>query len=157
LGIGWRVMHPGTPDRLRLVVLPFSNEGPVGDSSFADGLTDEVISRLSGVPRLGVVARTSAMRYKGSGRTIRQIGRELDVRKIVQGTVVWKQVSTGARQMTVRVSIVNTSDELETPVSDFDGSKLDDLYGIASAVAAKLDLVTGLGADMKSRLAAKPT
>jgi serine/threonine-protein kinase len=156
-GVGWSVLHPTPPEPLRLVVLPFENSGPVGDSSFADGLTEEVISRLSGVPRLGVVARTSAMKYKGTKASARDIGRELKVKKIVQGTVQWKQVSAGPLQMTVHVSIVNAADEIETPVSDFDGSKLDDLYSIASAVAAKLDLVTGLEENKRSRLAAKPT
>jgi TolB-like protein len=157
IGLGWRVLHPGAQDRLRLVVLPFANSGPVGDSSFADGLTEEVISRLSGVPRLGVVARTSAMKYKGTRASAKDIGRELNVQKIVQGTVVWKQATASARQVIVHVAIVNTADEIETPVSDFDGAKLDDIFSIASAVAAKLDLVTGLEANNRSRLAARPT
>ncbi|MBA3557413.1 MAG: protein kinase [Gemmatimonadaceae bacterium] len=145
---------PAVMERVRLVVLPFRQTGPVGDSTLADGLTEEVISRLSGVPRLGVVARTSAMKYKGTTKSAKEIGEELKVSKLVQGTVKWK--GGDARKATVSVSIVNVADEEQSPVSDFDASSLTDLYGIANAVAAKL--VTGELEDKeRARLLAKPT
>src|SRR5262249_1387537 len=129
----------------RVLVLPFRNFGPIGDSTFADGLTEEIISRLSGVPRLGVVARTSAMKYKDTKKTAGGLGTELNVTKLVTGTVKWKAGAADNRQATVSVQIVTLPSETEEPVGgEFDASKLDDIYGIASAVAGKLVVMSGL-------------
>ncbi len=151
----WQLTKPAAPIRTKLLVYPFDNTGPVRDSTFADGLTAEVISRLSGVPRLAVVARTTAMQYKGTAKSLKQIGIELGVTKIVQGTVKWRPGTADARQATITVSIVDVADEVETPVKDFDAANLDDLYGIASAVAAKLDL--SVDPERQARLVERPT
>jgi TolB-like protein len=155
--VTWRTLRtPPPPARTRLLVLPFTNIGPVGDSAFSDGLTEEIISRLSGVPRLGVVARTSAMTYKNTRKTARELGHELNVTKLVQGTVKWK--GGEPQQATVSVQMVSLPGETEEPiVDDLDATRLDDLYGIANAVAAKLDVTKGMEDTERARLLAKPT
>ena len=78
------------PDRLRLAVLPFEDLSADADQEFfSDGLTEEMISELGRVnpKRLGVIARTSAMLYKRSNKRIDEIGRELDVDYILEGSV----------------------------------------------------------------------
>jgi eukaryotic-like serine/threonine-protein kinase len=151
----WQKLRtPPPPAKTRLLVLPFRNTGQIGDSTFADGLTEEIISRLSGVPRLGVVARTSAMKYKDSPKTLRELGTELDVTKFVQGTVRWR--GGDARQATVSVQIVSLPGEVEEPVvDDLDASNLDDMYGIANQVAAKL--AVEMKDTERARLLEKPT
>ncbi len=152
----WRSLRP-TP-HLRLMVFPFENAGPVGDSTFADGLTGEIISRLSGVPRLSVVARTSTMTYKGTTKTAKQLAKELNVDRVVRGTVKWKVAASDSRQATVSVSIENAADETEkSVVEDLDAANLNNLYDIASKVAAKLDVTTGMEDKERQRLVAKPT
>ena len=153
--LSWRALRASPPSSMRIAVLPFESSGPVQDSTFADGLTEEIISRLSGVPRLRVVARTTAMHYKGTQKTAKEIGKELNVERLVQGTVRW--TPSDARQATISVSIVNTAENTETLVKKFDGANLNDLYGVASAVVAKLDATSGMQNRDRARLVAKPT
>ncbi|MGA3125508.1 MAG: winged helix-turn-helix domain-containing protein [Candidatus Korobacteraceae bacterium] len=79
-----------TPSKLTLAVLPFENlTGDQGQEYLSDGITEEMIVHLSTVsPRqLGVIARTSAMTYKHSGKVLKQIGTELGAPYLLEGTV----------------------------------------------------------------------
>jgi len=72
----------------RLAVLPFTNMSPEPtDEFFADGLTEDMISELSKLPGLRVIARTSVMRFKGDRKGISDIGKELNVGIILEGSV----------------------------------------------------------------------
>jgi TolB-like protein len=87
----WRTLRPAHASKpLSIVVLPFTNLG--GDSSkqyFADGLTDEITDRLARIPSLKVLARTSAFAFKGKAADVRDLGRELDVSHVLEGSVEW--------------------------------------------------------------------
>lgn len=86
-----------TPDRgqvaggkLMLAVLPFANlTGDAGQEYVSDGLTEEMINQLGNLDpqRLGVIARTSVMHYKGSHASLEQIGRELGVQYVLEGSI----------------------------------------------------------------------
>jgi adenylate cyclase len=72
----------------RIAVLPFANISPdPNDGYFAEGLTEELISELSGVQGLRVIARTSVERYKAAPKNARQIGAELKVSHLLEGSV----------------------------------------------------------------------
>jgi adenylate cyclase len=72
----------------RIAVLPFANISPdPNDGYFAEGLTEELISELSGVKGLRVIARTSVERYKAAPKNARQIGAELKVSHLLEGSV----------------------------------------------------------------------
>jgi serine/threonine protein kinase len=89
---GYREQAPSTSsddDRVMLAVLPFENLGDPEDEYFADGLTDEIISRLAGIKRIGVISRTSIMRYKNSEMDLPDIADQLGVDYIVEGTIRW--------------------------------------------------------------------
>jgi TolB-like protein/DNA-binding winged helix-turn-helix (wHTH) protein/Flp pilus assembly protein TadD len=73
----------------RIVVLPFEDLGGKVDDSFAAGLTDEIISRLAAVRGLQVVSRTTAFNYESSGKTVSEVGRDLNVEYILEGAVRW--------------------------------------------------------------------
>jgi len=78
------------PDKLMLAVMPFENlSGTSEQEYFSDGMTEELIAQLGSLQpaRLGVIARTSAMTYKRGGRDIRQIGSELKVDYVLEGSV----------------------------------------------------------------------
>jgi TolB-like protein/DNA-binding winged helix-turn-helix (wHTH) protein/Tfp pilus assembly protein PilF len=89
----WRKTHlrPGLGgEKVALAVLPFSNlTGDAGQEYFSDGLTEEMIAQLGRVDpeRLSVIARTSVMHYKGSSETLPEIGRELGVQYVLEGSV----------------------------------------------------------------------
>ena len=70
------------------MVLPFVDFSPQKDQEyFSDGLTEEIIDALSRVPNLHVVARTSAFAFKGKPVDIRQIGKQLNVNTVLEGSV----------------------------------------------------------------------
>ena len=73
-----------------VAVLPFANlTGDAGQRSFGDGMTEEIITDLGRLdpPHLGVIARTSILRYADTTKSIRDIGRDLGVAYIVEGSV----------------------------------------------------------------------
>ena len=69
-------------------MLPFANiSADAADEYFSDGLTEELISQLSKIGKLRVIARTSSMKYKGTNQGIAEIGRALRVGTILEGSV----------------------------------------------------------------------
>jgi TolB-like protein/DNA-binding winged helix-turn-helix (wHTH) protein/tetratricopeptide (TPR) repeat protein len=78
------------PARVMLVVLPFDNlSGGAEQDYFSDGITDEMIAQLGALDprRIGVIARTTALHYKRSGKNVMVIGRELGVDYLLEGSV----------------------------------------------------------------------
>lgn len=82
--IAWQHDEPAATGRTMLAVLPFE-----GDAPFADGMTEELITHVGALQpqRLGVIARTSAFLYRNAKKPVRDIGRELGVRYVVEGSV----------------------------------------------------------------------
>jgi TolB-like protein len=80
---------PARAEIKSLAVLPLDNlsQDPAQEY-FADGMTDELIARLSKISALRVISRTSAMRYKGSKKALPEIARELQVDAVVEGSVL---------------------------------------------------------------------
>ena len=75
-------------DRISIAVLPFKNLNEDRESEyFSDGITEDVIAHLSKIRKLKVISRTSIMHYKNSEKSLKDIGRELDVATILEGSV----------------------------------------------------------------------
>jgi eukaryotic-like serine/threonine-protein kinase len=142
----------------RLVVLPFENIGAPGDDYFADGLTDEITSRLAGLPGLGVIARTSAVRYRDTREGARQIGRELGVDYVLEGTVRWDRTSGTRGKVRVSPQLIRASDETAVWAEPVEGALADvfRLQGqIAQRVAAGMNVFLVPG--QREALAVAPT
>ena len=76
------------PDRPSIAVLPFDNvSGNKDQDYFCDGITDDIITELSRFSELFVIARNSSFQYKGKAVDVRQVGRELGVRCVLQGNI----------------------------------------------------------------------
>lgn len=84
----WKYRQTKPPGGSSVVVLPFLDLSQQKDQDyFSDGLTEEIIDALSRVPNLRVVARTSAFAFKGKNNDIRQIGQQLNVNSVLEGSV----------------------------------------------------------------------
>jgi adenylate cyclase len=76
------------PDKPSIAVLPFTNlSGDPSQEYFSDGLTEEIITALSSVPKLFVIARNSTFTYKGKPVKVQQVAEELGVRYVLEGSV----------------------------------------------------------------------
>ena len=90
VGQRWRSQPRAPADRLMLAVLPFQNlTGDPAQDYLSDGMTEEIIAQLGRVDpqRLGLIARTSVMTYKSTRKRLDEIGRELSVQLVLEGTV----------------------------------------------------------------------
>ena len=88
VGLVWTLRTVAPVPERSVAVLPFVNMSPRGDDEyFSAGITEEIITQLSAVPTLKVISRTSAMRYKGSTKSLRQIATELGVAHVLEGSV----------------------------------------------------------------------
>src|SRR5712664_1010466 len=82
--------EPSSPKIQSLVVLPLENLSKDPEEEyFADGMTDQLITNLAQISALKVISRTSAMRYKGTKKSLPEIARELHVDAVVEGAVMW--------------------------------------------------------------------
>ncbi len=136
------------PERKMLVVLPFKNLGLPEDEYFADGITEEITSRLSEIKQLGVIGRTSADRYKNTGKSIDQIGDELRVDYLLEGSVRWEKLPGKESRIRVTPQLIKVADGTHIWTKRYDAileSVFDVQSDIAEKVAKALD-ITLLGA-----------
>jgi adenylate cyclase len=114
--------------RLSIVVLPFTNlSNDPEQEYFADGITDDLNTDLSRLPRSIVIARNTAFTYKGKPTDVRQIGRDLGVRYVVEGSV-----RRTADQVQVNVQLIDTDSGAHIWADRFDTDRRD----LANAQAA---------------------
>ncbi len=117
----------------RIAVLPFENISPdPNDSYFADGLTEEIISVLSEVQGLRVIARTSVNRYKGTSKGVAQVGSELQVAFILEGSV-----RKAGNKIRVSAQLVEVESQEHLWTSRYDRD-LDDIFSIQSDIAGRV-------------------
>ncbi|NUN71406.1 MAG: protein kinase, partial [Bacteroidetes bacterium] len=126
----------GGEEKKVIVVLPFENLGPDDKNYFVDGMTDEVTSRLSGLSGLKVIARSSAMQYKNSSKTLKQIGTELGVTYILQGTVRWETVD-GRTNVRVNPTLIRVEDETQAWSASIE-SVLSSAFKLQSDIAGRV-------------------
>lgn len=125
---------PAPMPRKMLAVLPFQNLGPPQDEYFADGLTEEITSRLAGLSGLGVISRTSAMQYKGTKKALRQIGQELGVAYVLEGSVRWEVDSAGGKRVRITPQLIRVADDSHLWANRFDAG-LEGVLRLQSSIA----------------------
>jgi adenylate cyclase len=131
-------------DRKRIAILPFLNISPdPNDAYFADGLTEELTVRLSNISGLRVIARTSAMRFRGAGKGIGEIGNELRA-----GTVLEGSVRKAANKLRVTAQLIDASSEEHLWAQTYD-RELEDVFAIQAEVAQ--NVVDALKTQMLGR------
>jgi adenylate cyclase len=128
-----KVSPPAQLDKNRIAVLPFASMSPdPNDEYFADGLTEELIGKVSQVGGLEVIARTSVMNYKKKEKNVSQIGRELKV-----GTVMEGSVRKAGNRIRVAAQLINANTEGHLWSSTYDRD-LEDIFAIQSDIANQI-------------------
>ncbi len=126
-----------TEKRKMIVVLPFENLGSPEDSYFADGMTEEITSRLASVRQLGVISRQSAVQYDRTGKTIKQIGRDLGVDYALEGTVRWDRSLGGRSRVRVTPQLIRISDDTHLWSERYE-RVIEDIFAVQSEIAEKV-------------------
>ena len=118
------------PDKPSIAVLPFQNmSGDPGQDYFADGIVEEIITSLSRIPWLFVIARNSSFTYKGRAIDVKQVGRELGVRYVLEGSV-----HKAANRMRITGQLIDAISGAHLWADHFDGS-MEDVFELQDSVA----------------------
>jgi adenylate cyclase len=139
--------------RNRIAVLPFANMSPNPDDAyFADGITEELITTLAEVPGIRVVSRTSVEPYKQQKKSLRDIGDDLHVDTVLEGSV--RKVGD---QLRITVQLIQTDNDEHLWAARYD-RKLENVFEIQTEVARTVaqNLRTRLHADVKEEIRAQP-
>jgi len=141
-------------DRKRIAVLPFLNISPdPNDAYFADGLTEELIARLSTISGFKVIARTSIMRFRGTSKSVGEIGKELKSGSVLEGSV-----RKAANRLRVTAQLIDATTEEHLWVQNYD-RQLEDVFAIQVEVAQNVAdaLKTQLLDEEREHIEKKPT
>jgi TolB-like protein/Tfp pilus assembly protein PilF len=141
------------PDK-SIAVLPFENLSTDPDNAyFADGIQEEILTRLASIADLKVISRTSTQTYQSKPRNLAQIAKQLGVANILEGSV-----QKAADQVRVNVQLINSQTDSHLWAETYD-RKLTDIFGVQSEIAKRVadSLQTKLTGREEQALVAKPT
>jgi TolB-like protein len=141
-------------DKTRIAVLPFTNMSSNPEEGyFADGMTEELITSLSGVRQLTVIARTSVMKYKGSQKGASEVGKELNAGTLIEGSV-----RKAGNKVRITAQLIDAATEGHLWAQNYD-RQLEDVFAIQSEIAEKVagELRIRLVDSEKRTLEKKPT
>ncbi len=145
---------PTSTNSRSIAVLPFENlSDSKEDEYFSDGITDDIIAQLSKIAQLKVISRTSIMQYKGMSKNVREIGKELDVGTILEGTV--RRVGN---QVRIVAQLIDAQNEGHLWADTYD-REMTQIFAIQSDVAQKIAaaLKAKLSPGEKERIEKKQT
>jgi TolB-like protein len=118
---------------LSIVVLPFANQsGDEGNEYFSDGVAEAILGRLNRIDNLRVISRTSAMSYKGTTKRVSEIGTELGVAYIVEGSV-----SRAGNRVRIHVQLIEAATD-RTLWSDSFNRELDDIFALETEISERI-------------------
>ncbi len=133
----WQIPSTGgPPEKIMLAVLPFENLGDSADGYFADGVTDEILTDLAQLSGMFVISRTSSMQYKGSTKGLKEIGEELGVDYVLEGTIRWEKSGETDR---VRISpqLIQIKEDVHLWAESYD-AVLTDIFDVQSNIARQV-------------------
>ncbi len=146
-----REPSPST-DRPSIAVLPFDNMSRDPEHEFfADGISEDIITALSKISRMRVIARNSTFAYKGRARDLRDVARDLGVRYVLEGSV-----RSGGNRLRITAQLIDADDGSHVWAERFD-STIDDIFDIQDEItkeivtALRVKLTDGEDARMMAR------
>ena len=152
-GAGEPVAREGG-DNKSIAVLPFTNMSADKDASyFADGVHEDLLTQLALLGGLKVVSRTSVMEYRNSAKNMRQIGKELGVASLVEGSV-----RRAGNQVRVTAQLIDARADQHLWANNYD-REIKDIFAVQSEIASSIAsaLRVSLSPPEQQRLARKPT
>jgi adenylate cyclase len=140
------------PDKPSIAVLPFANmSGDPEQEFFVDGLTEDVITALSRVSGLLVIARTSTFTYKGRSTDVRRVAKELDVRYVMEGSV-----RRGGDRLRVTAQLIDAeaghhvwAEQYDRPISELFDIQDEITRSVAASTQTQIALAEGQAAESK--------
>jgi TolB-like protein/Tfp pilus assembly protein PilF len=121
------------PDKPSIAVLPFENmSGDREQEYFADGMVEEIITALSRFRQLFVIARNSSFTYKGRAVDVRQVGRDLGVRYVLEGSI-----RKAGNKIRITGQLIDTTNGVHLWADRFDG-ELEDIFDLQEQVTASV-------------------
>ena len=142
----------------RVVVLPFENLGDSTRQYFANGVTEAITTQLAGISGLSVIPRSTAARYRGTQKTLSEIGRELGVSYVLEGTVQWEDAKDGSHRVRVSPELIRVADTSSIWAHSYD-AVLASVFQVYSDVAEQIAgaLTVAINPPERQALAARPT
>jgi serine/threonine-protein kinase len=142
--MGWNVWKSeliSRPEPKGIAVLPFENLSHDPDNAYlADGIQEEILTRLASIAGLKVISRTSTSRYQSKPRNLAEIAKQLRVANILEGSV-----QKTADQVRVNVQLINAQTDSHLWADTYD-RKLTDIFGVESEIAK------GIAASLQAKL-----
>ena len=145
---------PGLADKPSIAILPFTNmSGDPEQEYFSDGITEDIITELSKISGLFVIARHSAFTYKGKSVTLSRVGRELGVRYVLEGSV-----RKAGNRLRITAQLTDASSDHHVWADRYD-RELEDVFAVQDEVARSVAsaLAVALDPDERERLGRAPT
>ncbi len=145
--------HSEVPSK-SIAVLPFENLSSDQENAyFADGIQDEILTRLAKIAALKVISRTSTQKYKSAPENLRDIGKQLGVANLLEGSV-----QRAADSVHINVQLIRAATDEHLWAETYN-RKLDDIFGVEAEVANTIadQLNAKLSGSEKEELARKPT
>jgi serine/threonine protein kinase len=152
--IVWKSELISRPATSGIAVLPFENLSHDPDNAYlADGIREEILTRLASIADLKVISRTSTQQYQSKPRNLAEIAKQLGVANILEGSV-----QKAADQVRVNVQLINAQTDSHLWADTYD-RKLTDIFDVESAIAKAIaeSLQAKLTGREEQALAAKPT
>jgi len=153
-GITKATENPPLPDQPSLVVLPFTNlSGDAAQEYFSDGITDELTTAFARVPGLFVISRSSAFTYKGKPARIADVGRELGVRYVLEGSV-----RRAGDRLRISAQLSDAARGFQLWSESYD-RELTDVFAVQSEIAEAITATVGVEIryEVRERIRAYPT
>jgi TolB-like protein/predicted Ser/Thr protein kinase/Flp pilus assembly protein TadD len=149
----WKTEFPQQPLTTGIAVLPFENlDEQKENATFADGVQDDILTKLAKIADLKVISRTSVMEYRGK-RNVRQIGDALRVSHVLEGSV-----RRDGPRIHLNAQLIDTRTDTHLWAEEYDRD-LQDMFAIQSEIAKKVaqQLHTKISASEKLAIESKPT
>ncbi len=143
------------PHKKTIVVMPFENLGSPEDDYFAEGIRQEISNKLSSLSSLGVISKNSADKIAKSNKSSKEIGKELGVDYILEGTIRWAKNKNKESRIRIIPQLVSVSDDINIWSDAFDRN-IDDIFNVQNEIAQNVVEKLGIKIELGQSVTGPP-